>query len=44
MSLFYKNLKTQSKAQALRTAQLDLLKKTNYKNSYYWTAFYFIGE
>jgi len=44
MTLFYKNLKTQSKAKALRMAQLDLLKKTNYKRPYYWAAFYLIGD
>ena len=44
MTLFYKNLKTQSKSQALRMAQLDLLKKINYKKPYYWAAFYLIGD
>ncbi len=44
MTFFYKNLKIQDKAQALRTAQIDLLKKTNYKKPYYWAPFYLIGD
>jgi len=44
MAEFYKNLKTRSKSEALRNAQLHLLKNTYYSNPYYWAAFELIGD
>jgi len=44
MEQFYKNLKTMDKAQALRMAQLEVQKRSEYKNPYYWAAFYLIGD
>jgi len=44
MEQFYKNLKAMDKAEALRMAQLTVLKNPDYKNPYYWAAFYLIGD
>ncbi|MEO0844477.1 MAG: CHAT domain-containing protein, partial [Cyanobacteria bacterium J06643_5] len=46
MTQFYRNL-TQtnvSKAQALRQAQLSLLKNPKYKHPYYWSPFILVGN
>lgn len=44
MVYFYKNIKTIPKSEALREAQLYLLKNTYYNNPYYWAAFVLIGD
>jgi CHAT domain-containing protein len=45
VSLFYQQLlKTQSKAQALRQAQLQLLADSRYQHASYWAAFLMIGN
>jgi len=44
MDNFYRNLKVLDKAEALRAAQLELLKKPESKNPYYWAAFYLTGD
>ena len=43
MEEFYKNLKRGDKAQALRLAQMELQKTSDYRSPYYWAAFYLIG-
>jgi len=42
MAYFYANLKTESKAQALRDAQIELLRKGF--SPYYWASFELVGE
>ncbi|MBF0506988.1 MAG: CHAT domain-containing protein [Nitrospirae bacterium] len=42
MQDFYKNLKSMRKADALRTAQLDLMK--NYRHPFFWGAFVLTGD
>ncbi len=44
MDGFYRNLKVLDKAEALRKAQLKLLKTSRNNNPYYWGAFYLIGD
>ncbi|NET09774.1 MAG: CHAT domain-containing protein, partial [Symploca sp. SIO2B6] len=46
MTLFYKALsqKGQGKANALRTAQLELLKDSQYEHPYYWAPFILVGN
>ena len=44
MEQFYKNLKTMDTAEALRMAQLNVEKISDYQNPYYWAAFYLIGD
>ena len=44
MLKFYANLKTKSKSEALREAQLYLLKNTYYNNPYYWAGFILMGD
>jgi len=44
MDDFYRNLKVTDKAEALRKAQLKLLKTSRNNNPYYWGAFYLIGD
>jgi CHAT domain-containing protein len=46
MGAFYQELLISgvSKAQALRLAQLDLLKKPEFKHPYYWAAFILVGN
>jgi CHAT domain-containing protein len=46
IGVFYDKLLTVgvSKAEALRLAQLDLLKKSEFKHPYYWAAFILIGN
>ena len=45
MSNFYEQLKTQPiKAEALRQAQLSLLKEEEFKHPYYWSSFTMIGN
>lgn len=46
MGAFYKELLTSgvSKAEALRLAQLELLKKPEFKHPYYWAAFILVGN
>nr|MBC8360555.1 CHAT domain-containing protein [Candidatus Desulfatibia profunda] len=44
MDDFYRNLKVSDKAEALRSAQLKLLKNPGSRNAYYWAAFYLTGD
>ncbi len=44
MKELYRNLKGLDKADALRTAQLELLKNPKSNKPYYWAAFYLIGD
>jgi CHAT domain-containing protein len=44
MKELYRNLKGLDKAEALRTAQLELLKNPKSNKPYYWAAFYLIGD
>lgn len=44
MENFYKNLKDSEKAEALRKAQLSMLKDPKYKKLFYWAAFSLTGD
>ena len=44
MENFYKNLKENNKANALRSAQLSLLKNPQYSHPFYWATFILIGD
>lgn len=44
MKDFYSNLTTQPKAQALRQAQLALLKNKELRHPYYWSPFVLVGN
>jgi CHAT domain-containing protein len=41
---FHRQLKTKSKVEALRQAQLQLLRNPNYRHPYYWAAFVLMGD
>jgi CHAT domain-containing protein len=43
MEKFYKHLEKVDKIQALRLAQIELVKNPTYKSPYYWAAFYLVG-
>ena len=46
MTQLYRALKTSgiSKAEALREAQLSLLRSSKYQHPYYWSAFILVGN
>ena len=44
MKTFYRNLRTQGKSEALRRAQLALLKDPAYVYPYYWAPFILVGD
>jgi CHAT domain-containing protein len=41
---FYQGMKSQNKAEALRAAQLALLRSADWSHPYYWSAFILMGE
>jgi CHAT domain-containing protein/Tfp pilus assembly protein PilF len=44
MSYFYENLKTMSKVEALRMAQIRLAEQEQYSHPYFWAPFILIGD
>ncbi len=44
MEEFYKNLKVKSKDEALRDAEILLIKSKDYSNPFYWAPFYLTGD
>src|SRR3989338_7087547 len=44
MEEFYKNLKVKSKDEALRNAEISLIKNKDYSHPFYWAPFYLTGD
>jgi len=44
MEEFYKNLKVKSKDEALRDAEISLIKNKDYSHPFYWAPFYLTGD
>jgi CHAT domain-containing protein len=44
MKEFYTDLKTKTKSDAIRDAQLKLIKTKEFKHPYYWAPFILIGD
>ena len=41
---FYKNLKGKPKDEALRDAEISLIKNKDYSHPFYWAPFYLTGD